>query len=827
MTNYMKISKYLLFTLSLSLSVFSIAQVGNGTSCAQANCSTGGVYPSITGQSSMGTYGCLYSTPNPYWVAINITQAGNVHFVLTQNSDIDFAAYGPFTSVSAGCPITSSTPQVDCSYSASGTEYIDIYGVQPGQVYIILITNYSGSSGNYNLTPAGNNTATFDCNINFGGTFTTQPAICGQPTGSATVTPNGGQAPYSFYWNNVPGNPTTQTVSGLPAGTYSVTVTSSPNPTTGITYNPATLTVTIPSSNPPITVATSSTPDICSSNQGSVTANPTSGVGPYTYNWPALGSQSQTVSGVGAGTYLVQVTSAQGCTGTGTVVVGNTNATYSATSTLVSCPGGADGTATATMTPELGTPSYQWSNGQNTQTAVGLSAGTYTCVITSTAGCSSTVSVTVSEIPGMQADFTNQTDVSCYTKNNGGLTVNPSHGTGPYTYSWDRSSSTTNSANDLYVGEHTVTIADANGCVITKTATLTEPDPLKITFITPDTQICPEDDITLSVTGTGGSTAYTYTWSSNNVVLGTGTSITVDPDVTNTVYCVELTEACGSPAADTCMTITFPVPIPPQLTPDKYVDCRPGEFFIQNTSPNIQELATTFINFGNNTNTILYNGENTSVIYDRVGSYSLEVVNTSIYGCVYDTILIDFLTVNPEPTANFYIGGNPTTIFETTVTAHELATPDVVQWEWISPYSIPSTSNLEDPKFTFPEDVVGVYPITLIVTSFHGCTDTITLNAIVEDAILFYAPNTFTPDGDEFNQTWKLFVKGGDYHGFSLKVFNRWGEVIWETNDPSIGWDGTYNGKTVQQGMYTWKASLKHKYDDGKEEYNGTVNILR
>lgn len=826
----MKSLKSILFFCStLFLGFVSTAQVGNGSSCDQANCSTGGTYPSIVGQPSLGQFGCLYSTPNPYWVAINITEPGNVHLTLTQNGDIDFAAYGPFTSISAGCPITSSTPQVDCSYSASGTEYVDIYNVSPGQVYIILITNYSGNSGNYNLFPQSSNTATFDCNIDFGGTTTSTPSICGQPTGSVSVTPAGGYPPYTYVWNNIPGNPTTPSVSNLPAGTYSVTITSSPDPVTGFTYNPATVSVTVANTNPPIAVTATSTPDICSSGQGSVTATPTSGQAPYTFNWPALGSTNQSVNGVHSGTYLVQVSDDMGCSGTATVVVTDTPASYSSSNTLVSCPAGNDGTATAQMVPELGTLTYQWNDpmAQTTQTAVGLSAGTYNCVITSSVGCSNTVSVTVSEIPGMQADFSTVSDVTCYSKNDGILTVNVIQGTPPYTYSWDRSSSVTHSASDLYVGTHTVTIMDDNGCVITKTETLSEPDPLKVLYITPDTQICPEDDILITASATGGSSAYTFTWSSEGNTLGTGSSITVDPLVTNTQYCVEVTEACGSPKADSCMVVTFPVPIPPMLTPDKYVDCRPGEFFIQNTSPNIGELATTYIDFGNNTNAIIPNGGDTSVVYQLAGSYTLEVVNTSIYGCVYDTILENFLLVTPEPTAKFYLGGNPATIFETTLSAHDLSSNDVVEWEWISPYSQPSSSTLENPKFTFPGGVEGIYPVTLIVTSYHGCTDTFTLDAIVEDVILFFVPNTFTPDGDEFNQTWSVVLKGGDLYGFNLQVYNRWGEVIWETNDPSVGWDGTYNGRPVQQGMYTWKASVKNKNNDGKNEYTGTVNILR
>ncbi|MCO5261069.1 MAG: gliding motility-associated C-terminal domain-containing protein [Crocinitomicaceae bacterium] len=576
-------------------------------------------------------------------------------------------------------------------------------------------------------------------------------------------------------------------------------------------------------------VSASSTPDICSSGQGTVTATGTGSAAPYTYNWPALGATTPSVSNVVGGTYIVKITDGNGCLAQTTVTVANTPANFTSSSTLVSCSGGNDGTATATMTPVLGTVTYQWDDpaGQTTQTATGLTAGTYHCTVTSSVGCNSVVTVTVTEIPGLQANFTTITDATCNSKNDGVLTITVNQGTAPYTYSWDNSTSTGNTANDLYAGNHTVTITDNTGCVITKTQAIGEPAPLQITSLTPNTQICPEDNITLNVTGTGGSTAHTFTWTSNGELLGTGNSILVDPTVTNTSYCVQLSEECGSPVADSCVLITFPTPIMPQLTPNKYEDCMPGEFLIQNTSLNIAELASTYIDFGNLSNTIVPNGEDFSITYNKPGTYTLEIRNTSVFGCVYDTTFVDYFTVHPDPIARFALGGNPGTIYETSMIGQDLSTDDVVAWKWESPFSTPAYSDLQFPKFKFPEGVEGKYPVMLVVTTQMGCVDTAVVDAIIEDVILFFVPNSFTPDGDEFNQSWKLIMKGGDQYGFNLKVFNRWGEIVWETDDASIGWDGTYKGQPAPQGEYTWRASIKHRNNDGKDEYTGHVNLLR
>lgn len=828
----MKKFQHILFTFAtVMLSAWSFAQAP-GSSCTYSDCTFGGNYGQNPNSPSMGQYGCLYSTPNPFWFAINATTSGNIHLLLTQGGgDIDFAAYGPYSSVSAGCPITGSTPTVDCSYSASGTEYIDIYNVSPGQVYIVLVTNYSGAGGGFSITPTGGSTAGFNCNINFGATTTSTPATCGMPTGSVTVVPNGGFEPYTYTWN-LPGNPTTPTVNNVPPGTYTVTVTSGNDPVTGVAVTPTTATVTVANTGP--TFNATGTPASClQASNGTATAHVVGATfGPNTqFSWNDPNNQTtQTATGLAPGPYTVTVDLGNGCVGTANVNVGFGSVTANATMTQVSCFQGNNGTATVNTTMP-GTLSYSWNDaaGQVTQTATNLTAGSYQATVSSNLGCTATANITVTEIPQMVATFNQKTDVDCHSKNTGVLGVSVTAGNPPYSYSWDHSTSTNSIANDLFVGSHTVTITDDKGCVITATNNLTEPDPLVISVMTPDTQICPEASIDLVAQGTGGNGEqfYTYTWTLDGNVIGTGSTITVDPVNTNTTYCVTLTEECNSPQVDSCALIYFPTPLVPVLAADKYIDCRPGEFEIYNITPNLEEVATTYIDFGNNTNVILYNGQDTSVVYDLSATYTLQVINTSIYGCVYDTVLVDFLTVTPDVKANFYLGGNPGTIFETTMTGHDLSSEEVVQWEWISPFSIPSYSTVQQPKFVFPENVEGRYPVTLIVTSFYGCTDTITIDAIIQDVVLFYVPNTFTPDGDEFNQSWKLFMKGGDVYGFNLKVFNRWGEIVWETNDASIGWDGMYNGKPVQQGMYTWRASIKNLNDDGRTEYNGTVNLLR
>ena len=578
-------------------------------------------------------------------------------------------------------------------------------------------------------------------------------------------------------------------------------------------------------------VSASGTDDICSAGMGTVTATPTGGQPNFTYYWPGLGgATTQTVTGVFAGTYTVEMTDGMGCMSTATVTIGDTPANYSSSSTLVSCPGGNDGTAFAEMVPPIGNISYQWDDPamQTTQTAVGLTAGTYNCTITSDVGCSNVVTVTVSEIPGMIANIVNQSDVTCNSGNDGIINLQVTQGTAPYTYSWDNSSSTDSIATDLPAGTSTCTITDANGCVITISGTLNEPPALDITFITPNTQICPEDDIDLNVQGTGGSSAYTFTWYQNGNIIGVGNTINVDPLVTNTEYCVVLSEACGSPTDEECTLIYFPTPIEPNAQPFDEKMCVPSVFEFYNTSTNAGEIATTYWEFNIGGETAMEIGDDTtSMYYDIVGTYDITMTVTSIYGCVYTATLEDLITVLPSPTALFNFSSNPTTIFETTVTAQNGSSPNVVEWNWVSPYSSPSGSNVENPIFVFPDGETGIYPVTLYVTTNEGCTDSITLELQVVDDILVFAPTAFTPDGDEHNQYWKPYVMGIDYFDYDLYVFNRWGEIVWESHDESVGWDGTYHGKPVQAGTYQWKMQVKNPFNDDKETYTGSFSVLR
>ena len=114
----------------------------------------------------------------------------------------------------------------------------------------------------------------------------------------------------------------------------------------------------------------------------------------------------------------------------------------------------------------------------------------------------------------------------------------------------------------------------------------------------------------------------------------------------------------------------------------------------------------------------------------------------------------------------------------------------------------------------------------LIASSEFGCLDTTNKYVIVIQDVVLFVPNTFTPDGNEFNQSWAIVIDGIDRFSFQLFVFNRWGEIIWESRNPDITWDGTYNGRLVQSGTYTWLIKAKDKVNDNRYTWDGFVNVI-
>ena len=136
--------------------------------------------------------------------------------------------------------------------------------------------------------------------------------------------------------------------------------------------------------------------------------------------------------------------------------------------------------------------------------------------------------------------------------------------------------------------------------------------------------------------------------------------------------------------------------------------------------------------------------------------------------------------------------------------------------------------NIESPTHVYPDDQSGTFTVELVAYSSLGCADTAYAEIELNEEVIFYVPNTFTPDFDDYNPTFQpVFTSGYDPYDFTLLIFNRWGEILFESHDANVGWDGTYGGVLMQDGTYTWKIEFKTTQSDERKVVVGHVNIIK
>jgi gliding motility-associated-like protein len=138
-------------------------------------------------------------------------------------------------------------------------------------------------------------------------------------------------------------------------------------------------------------------------------------------------------------------------------------------------------------------------------------------------------------------------------------------------------------------------------------------------------------------------------------------------------------------------------------------------------------------------------------------------------------------------------------------------------------------STEENPVYSYASTINGTV-ITLTATSLLGCESIYELSIQYQEGEIIYIPNTFTPDGDNYNQEFlPIFTSGFDPYNFEMLIYNRWGELIFETHDVRVGWDGSYSmqGRAVQDGVYTYKINYKNLINDKRKIIIGHVALIR
>jgi PKD repeat protein len=395
-----------------------------------------------------------------------------------------------------GTPSTSNLQNPTVTYSTAGT-----YNVS------LTASNTAGSD-----TETKNNLIIIRAKPSV--TLTPTNVTCsGNTNGSINASVSGGQTPYSYVWST---GVTTQNISNLSAGGYSITVTDANTCTATTSANisePAAINVT--------SVVTNSS---CSSPTGAVTLTVSGGVPNYTYTW-GNGATTQNLTNVLSGSYTVTVRDANNCQQIHTATVNNTSGpSVTVNNTNVKCNGGSDGSISLIVNGGSTPYTYLWSTGGTTNTINNLTQGSYTFTVTDAQQCKVIQSVTVTQ-PANLVTYTTGIDTEC-GQNNGSANIVATGGTSPFTYLWSNGSTSSTLVN-LAAGTYTVTVADANNCQSVKSVTIAASSGISASIASTNPTCNNPANGSVAATINGGSSPYNYSWnngsqspSQNNLAAG-------------------------------------------------------------------------------------------------------------------------------------------------------------------------------------------------------------------------------------------------------------------------------------------------------------------
>ena len=530
----------------------SVAATG-GTGAYTYSWSTGATAATITGLGA-GGYSVTVTDANGCTKNANTTVQTPASFTLTAPTPTNLKCNG-YTNGSAfvATPSGGASPYTySWSNGATGQTATGLSAA----TYSVTVTDANG------CLSASSTTLTAPTAI--AATPTATSTACGKTNGSIALSVSGGTPGYTYSWSNAASG---QTVTGLGAGSYTVTVTDNngcKQTTSAAVSSPSGIT----------SVTAAAVNATCHGLTGSASVTLTGGTAPFTYSW-SNGATAQTVSGLAASaTYSVTVTDANGCAinAATTVTQPSAIAINFGTPTLASC-NNANGSVSATASGGSGSNyTYSWSAGGTGPTASNLAAATYTLTVTDGSGCINSNTTTIGSAAGYTIQPPQITNVKCFGANTGSAVVQISAGgTGPFTYTWSNGTTGATGTN-LAAATYTVTVTDGNGCSSAAPVQITAPQQLSA-LVSPLPTTCGKANGSASATASGGVTSYTFSWSSG----ATGTTVNA---LAAGTYSLSLTDANG------CTTTPIPVVIG------------------SSTNPQLQAAVTT---------NVLCNGQNGSV----------------------------------------------------------------------------------------------------------------------------------------------------------------------------------------------------------------------
>ena len=580
--------------------------------------SDGAIYISVSGGTAPYSYS--WSGPGGFTASTeDITNLSAGTYIVSVTDANGCVNYDTFTvNEPAAISITGTVTDANCGNS-DGAINITVTGGTAPYTYSWSngattedLTNVPAGTYTVTVTDANGCTASASFTVNdisdLAVTGVVYDVLCnGESTGAIDITVTGGTAPYSYTWTN---GATTQDLTNIPAGSYSVTVTDANGCVTTASF--------VVNEPPAISVTSNITQPTCGNSDGAIDITVSGGTAPYSFSW-SNGATTEDLLNVSAGTYVVTITDANGCTKQDTFLLTDQGApTVTGIVYDVTCGGASDGAIDVTITGGTTPYSISWSNGATTEDLVGIPGGTYIITVTDASGCTATQSFTVNEPPAIVISGT-ITDASCSGSPDGAIDITVSGGTPPYTYSWNGGVFTTEDLNGIGAGTYTVTVTDAAGCTMQATFNVGEPPAITVTVDSVVAATCNQPNGAVYITVSGGTPGYTYNWD-----IGFTTEDLVN--VAGGTYTLTVTDAAG--CVDT-FQVTVPAYDTPYVTNYQVIDvtcygANDGAIYVVNVSGGIPPYTYQW-NTGATTPNItnLGGGVYTVVIADASGCQSV------------------------------------------------------------------------------------------------------------------------------------------------------------------------------------------------------------
>ena len=762
--------------------------------CASSN--NGFVSVSVSG--GVSPYSYNWSTPGGTTSALSGLAGGTYSVTITDFNNCVITRSGTITAPSE-LTITPSVTNALCNNQSNGkidlvvtggtTAYTYNWsGVSGTQRYTAHVTGLGANTYSVTVTDANSCTAIGSYLITepdplSGSGVVSNPICFGDCNGTATITGTGGTPTYTYTWV---GGSHAQLLTGLCAGTYTVSITDA-NGCFNFTWQ----TITAPTQ-----IAITGTPKVVTCNGGidgqitTTVSGGTPGAG-YTYLWSnnQIGS---TATGLTAGDYTVTVTDANTCKNSQsfTVTANPALVVGLGSKTDPKCFTSSNGSITVTVSGGVSAYGYAWSApGGTSSTLGGLPTGTYTVTVTDNVGCTTTGSWSITA-PGELTITPSLTNALCNNQSNGKIDLVVTGGTTAYTYNWSGVSGTqryTAHVTGLGANTYSVTVTDANSCTAIGSYLITEPDPLSGSGVVSNPICFGDCNGTATITGTGGTPTYTYTWvGGSHAQLLTG--------LCAGTYTVSITDANGC-FNYTWQTITAPSQITILGTP-KTVTCYGGS----------DGQITTTISGGTTAYHYLWsdNQSASTAVGLTAGDYTVTITdgNTCKMSKTFtvlqnSAISLSFSGINPK--CNLSTDGS------VTVTATGGISP--YTYNWSSPFGSNATlSGLS----------TGTYWVTVTDNAGGNCTKTgswsitapsaVSLSSVVTPVTCYaYSTGAITASGSGgtpgYTYNWNTGISGATITGLTAGFYtvtvsdfnNCTKSLSWEVTQPgawSVGIGG-------------------------------------